>query len=108
MCFLGSRAYPEENAYKRYLARHGGRSNASTGMAHVSFRRRAAPAPSLVRSLLICPFPRPTLQTTYQFEVLANFGEKALDVFSHFFISPLFTESGTRREVQGARGRVSS
>lgn len=72
------------------------------------FRRRAAPASSLVRSLLIYPFPRPTLQTTYQFEVLANFGEKALDVFSHFFISPLFTESGTRREVQGARGSVSS
>ena len=48
------------------------------------------------------------MQTTYQFEVLANFGEKALDVFSHFFISPLFTESGTRREVQGARGSVSS
>mmetsp|Transcript_15246 Transcript_15246/g.27671 ORF Transcript_15246/g.27671 Transcript_15246/m.27671 type:complete len:1041 (-) Transcript_15246:645-3767(-) len=72
MCFLGSKAYPEENEYKQYLAQHGGKSNASTSMSH----------------------------TTYQFDVLADYGEKALDVFSNFFISPLFTPSGTQREVQ--------
>ena len=32
MCFLGSEKYPGENDYKRYLASHGGRSNASTSM----------------------------------------------------------------------------
>ena len=37
--------------------------------------------------------------TTYQFDVLADFAEHALDIFSHFFISPLFTKSGTGREV---------
>jgi secreted Zn-dependent insulinase-like peptidase len=37
--------------------------------------------------------------TTYQFDVLAEFAEKALDIFSHFFTSPLFTQSGTAREV---------
>lgn len=37
--------------------------------------------------------------TTYQFDVLADHAEKALDIFSHFFISPLFTQSGTGREV---------
>lgn len=37
--------------------------------------------------------------TTYQFDVLADYAEKALDIFSHFFISPLFTKSGTGREV---------
>jgi len=72
MCFLGSKAYPEENEYKVYLSQHGGRSNASTSMSH----------------------------TTYQFDVLADHGEKALDVFSNFFISPLFTKGGTQREVQ--------
>lgn len=36
MCFLGSRAYPEENQYKKFLAQHGGKSNASTSMSHVS------------------------------------------------------------------------
>mmetsp|Transcript_18585 Transcript_18585/g.40225 ORF Transcript_18585/g.40225 Transcript_18585/m.40225 type:complete len:1247 (-) Transcript_18585:1784-5524(-) len=72
MCFLGSKTYPEENEYKQYLAQHGGKSNASTSMSH----------------------------TTYQFDVLADHGEKALDIFSHFFISPLFSKSGTQREVQ--------
>jgi len=38
--------------------------------------------------------------TTYQFDILADFGEQALDIFSNFFISPLFTRSGTAREVQ--------
>ena len=32
MCFLGSEKYPGDNEYKRYLASHGGRSNASTSM----------------------------------------------------------------------------
>lgn len=45
-------------------------------------------------------FPTSCLKTTYQFDVLADHGEKALDMFSHFFISPLFTKSGTQREVQ--------
>lgn len=38
-------------------------------------------------------------QTTYQFDVLAEHGEKALDLFSNFFVDPLFTKSGTQREV---------
>ncbi|KAL7552322.1 hypothetical protein ACHAWF_015546 [Thalassiosira exigua] len=71
MCFLGSKAYPGENEYKQYLAQHGGKSNAATSMSH----------------------------TTYQFDVLAEHGEKALDIFSNFFISPLFSKSGTQREV---------
>ena len=37
MCFLGSKAYPKENEYKQFLAQHGGKSNASTSMSHVSF-----------------------------------------------------------------------
>ena len=36
MCFLGSKAYPAENEYKQYLAKNGGKSNASTSMSHVS------------------------------------------------------------------------
>ena len=38
-------------------------------------------------------------QTTYQFDVLADHGEKVLDIFTNFFISPLFSKSGTQREV---------
>ena len=67
MCFLGSLAHPGENEYKSYLAKHGGKSNASTSMTH----------------------------TVYQFDVLADAAEPALDVFSNFFVAPLFTQSGT-------------
>lgn len=74
MCFLGSEEYPRENEYKQYLSKHGGRSNASTSLSH----------------------------TTYQFEILAEdeVALKALDIFVHFFVNPLFTKSGTQREVQ--------
>jgi len=72
MCFLGSEKYPGENEYKRYLASHGGRSNASTSMH----------------------------RTNYKFEVVAEHAEKAVDIFSNFFVAPLFTSSGTGREVQ--------
>lgn len=71
MCFLGSEKYPGENEYKNYLSQHGGRSNASTSM-HL---------------------------TTYKFEILAPYAAHALDVFSQFFVAPLFTKSGTGREV---------
>ena len=37
--------------------------------------------------------------TTYKFDVLAEHAEKAIDIFSNFFIEPLFTQSGTNREV---------
>lgn len=37
--------------------------------------------------------------TTYKFEVLADHAEKVIDIFSNFFIAPLFTQSGTNREV---------
>lgn len=72
MLFLGSKEYPGENEYKSFLSAHGGRSNASTSL-HT---------------------------TTYKFEVLSDYGEKAFDIFSNFFISPLFSASGVSREVQ--------
>ena len=79
MCFLGSEKYPGENEYKRYLSSHGGRSNASTSM-HV---------------------------TNYKFEILADHAEKAVDIFSNFFVAPLFTSSGTEREVQAVNSENS-
>lgn len=38
--------------------------------------------------------------TNYKFEVLAAHAETAVDIFSNFFVEPLFTSSGTGREVQ--------
>ena len=37
--------------------------------------------------------------TTYKCEVLAEHAEGAIDIFANFFVSPLFTRSGTGREV---------
>ena len=72
MLFLGSAKYPEESAYKKFLAAHGGRSNASTSME----------------------------ATTYHFEVLQPHLAGALDIFAQFFIAPSFTESATDRELK--------
>ena len=37
--------------------------------------------------------------TNYKNEVLAEHAEQALDIFANFFVAPLFTLSGTAREV---------
>jgi secreted Zn-dependent insulinase-like peptidase len=71
MCFLGSHKYPIENAYKKFLAQHGGQSNGSTSL----------------------------YSTTYKFEILADHAESALDIFANFFIAPLMSASGVQREV---------
>ena len=72
MCFMGSARYPNENHYKQFLSSHGGRSNASTSLYY----------------------------TTYKFEILQQHAEEAIDVFSQFFVAPLFTADATSREVQ--------
>ncbi|XP_049939528.1 insulin-degrading enzyme [Schistocerca serialis cubense] len=71
MLFLGTEKYPSENEYSKYLSEHGGGSNACTFSDH----------------------------TTYYFDVVPEFLPGALDRFSQFFLSPLFTESATEREV---------
>ncbi|KAG6438646.1 hypothetical protein O3G_MSEX000111 [Manduca sexta] len=71
MLFLGTEKYPEENEYNKFLSEHGGSSNASTSSDH----------------------------TTFYFDVLPAHLAKSLDIFAQFFISPLFTESATGREL---------
>ncbi len=71
MLFLGTEKYPDVDEYSSYLRNNGGYSNAYT-------------ASDL---------------TNYQFQVLPDAFEGALDRFSQFFISPLFTEEYTSREV---------
>ena len=71
MLFLGTEKYPDVDEYSSYLKTYGGYSNAYTASDH----------------------------TNYQFQVLPDGFEGALDRFSQFFISPLFTEEYTSREV---------
>lgn len=71
MLFLGTSKYPNENAYSTFLAENGGTSNASTYADN----------------------------TKYYFDVVPNELDGALNIFAQFFISPLFTESATEREI---------
>jgi len=71
MLFLGTEKYPDESSYRQFLSENGGYSNAYTSMEN----------------------------TNYHFHIVKNKFKEALDRFSQFFISPLFTESATEREA---------
>ena len=71
MLFLGTEKYPDVDEYSTYLRNFGGYSNAYTASDH----------------------------TNYQFQVLPDGFEGAIDRFAQFFISPLFTPEYTAREV---------
>lgn len=72
MLFLGSKKYPGENSYTKFICSHGGDDNASTDNEN----------------------------TEYFFDIQPNFFEEALDRFASQFIGPLFTESATGREME--------
>lgn len=71
MLFLGTESFPEEAEYKRFIKQHGGKCNASTGDS----------------------------TTCYAFDVAPPHLAGALDRFSSFFLTPLFTPSATDREI---------
>lgn len=71
MLFLGTEKYPDENGYSSFLSKNGGSSNAAT-------------------------YPD---MTKFYFDVKPEKLDETLDQFSQFFISPLFTESATLREI---------
>ncbi|XP_077296687.1 insulin-degrading enzyme-like [Arctopsyche grandis] len=72
MLFLGTKKYPLENIYDKFLSENGGSSNACTSSD----------------------------RTMYYFDVIPEHFASALDMFAQFFISPLFTISATDRELQ--------
>lgn len=72
MLFLGTKKYPKESDYDRYIAEHGGQSNAFTNNEH----------------------------TSYAFTVDNKAFPGALDRFASFFKEPLFNPSGVSRELQ--------
>ncbi|OAD77934.1 ubiquinol-cytochrome c reductase core subunit 1 [Phycomyces blakesleeanus NRRL 1555(-)] len=71
LLFMGTKKYPRDNEYRKYLADHSGQSNAFTG----------------------------TENTQYYFEIDQKYLEGALDRFSQFFVSPLFSETCAEREL---------
>ncbi|KAK0409833.1 hypothetical protein QR680_004788 [Steinernema hermaphroditum] len=71
MVFQGTEKYPDENEFIELVGKHGSRSAFTSDES-----------------------------TEYYFVVTENHFKKTLDMFIHFFISPLFSESAIEREVQ--------
>ncbi len=72
MLFLGTRKYPEPDAYREFIIGHGGRHNAATGAEY----------------------------TSYFFDIGRDHLEAGLERFAQFFIAPLFNPEYVRREMQ--------
>lgn len=72
MLFLGTEKYPRAGAYQRFIADHGGSTNAYTSLTH----------------------------TNYHFSVAAAHLQPALDRFAQFFIAPTFDAAFVERERQ--------
>lgn len=71
MLFLGTKKYPKESEYQRFVSEHGGLSNAFTSND----------------------------KTSYLFSIDHDAFPEALDRFANFFKEPLFNPSGVAREL---------
>lgn len=72
LLFMGTEAFPKENEYSQYLSAHSGHSNAYTASEH----------------------------TNYYFDVNNDSLKGALEIFSKFFICPLFSPACKDREIR--------
>ncbi|CAN8074625.1 unnamed protein product [Agarophyton chilense] len=84
MLFLGTEKYPDEDSYNNFLAENGGRSNAYTSQEHTNYHFQ----------IMIADKNHEEAD-----EKMPPFKE-ALDRFSQFFKTPLFTEGATERELK--------
>eukprot|EP00920_Eleutheroschizon_duboscqi_P034499 GHVT01082748.1.p1 GENE.GHVT01082748.1~~GHVT01082748.1.p1 ORF type:complete len:919 (+),score=103.84 GHVT01082748.1:336-2759(+) len=71
MLFLGTEKYPDETEYNQYVKSHGGSQNAYTDQYY----------------------------TNYHFSISPDYLEGAVDRFSQFFLTPLFSKSAADREI---------
>lgn len=72
MLFMGTEKYPQPSDYGDFVSQHGGHHNAWTGTEHTSF----------------------------YFDIQPKYYSAALDIFSQFFISPLFDQKWIDKELQ--------
>ncbi|CAF1154978.1 unnamed protein product [Rotaria sordida] len=80
MLFMGSTKYPGENEYSKLVQSNGGACNAYTSGN----------------------------RTNYYFDIHPSLLSDALDVFAHFFISPLLSPSSIGRELQAVHSEFES
>ena len=71
MLFMGTKKYPGEDEYSEFISHHGGYSNAYTEEEN----------------------------TVYYFSIQKKYFEKALDIFSRYFIDPLLKIDSVDREI---------
>ncbi|MBF0276245.1 MAG: insulinase family protein [SAR324 cluster bacterium] len=79
MLFLGTEKYPEPDSEKKFLASHGGHSNAFTAEE----------------------------MTNYYFQVSSDHLEEGLDRFAQFFTAPLFNPEYVAREMNAVHSEYS-
>lgn len=93
MLFLGTKKYPVEGEYEKYLGQHGGFSNAATDMEDTSYFF------SITTDAAQCFVRNPTTNVTDNIQTTPAL-HGALDQLAQFFVAPLFTEDAVEREVQ--------
>jgi insulysin len=82
---MGTKKYPDENAYHQYLSAHSGTSNAYTGSTSTNYYFEVAGRPS--------DDGEPSASNPSPLK-------GALDRFAQFFVEPLFLESTLDRELR--------
>ena len=79
MLFMGTEKYPDENKFMEFISDNGGVNNAYTSSDH----------------------------TNYFYSILNHKFKESLDIFSQFFISPLFNKNSVLKEVQAVHSEHS-
>lgn len=85
LLFMGTRKYPEENAYNQYLSAHSGSSNAYTAATSTNYYFEVGSRPS--------DDQEPSSSNPSPLK-------GGLDRFAQFFVEPLFLESTLDRELR--------
>jgi len=90
LLFMGTKKYPEENEYSRYLSAHSGHSNAFTASTSTNYFFEVAAEDEEKSSN--------ATETSKSYPTSPLYG--ALDRFAQFFVSPLFLEETLERELR--------
>jgi len=109
MSMQGSDQFPEDNAYKQYLNKHGGSCNATTSMEHTWYRFTVAEEPGGAPVGVVADGAAQEAEATAAAKGAGDPGGSsggggavlggALDMFARFFAAPLFKAECVAREV---------
>jgi insulysin len=98
LLFMGTKKYPEENAYSQYLMRHGGYSNAFTSSTSTNYYFELS-YPSSTPACSQTALPEVSQTNLARSKDDSPLWE-GMDRFGQFFISPLFLEDTIDRELK--------